>query len=94
MFQDKYVSNRDIYKKLVQYINRYDYLFPPVGELPTPPTMNQAEAYIVSKWMLNEIRPYREHFINPQMFFLHCRQELRYIQQKNIKLLMDFLLDT
>ena len=93
MFEDKYVSNHEICIKLTLFINKYDQLFPPIGELEVPPTKNQAEVYIISKWMYSKLSPHREYYINPQMFFSHCREELRYVSHKNIIILLNFLLN-
>ena len=94
MFKDRYVSNRLLCNKLIQYINRYDQLFPPIGELEVPPTTNQAEVYIASHWMYNQLHKPIKFYVNPQIFFLQCREALRYISTKNITILMNFLLES
>lgn len=94
MFSEKYVSNRQLCEKLLLSINEYDKIFPPVGELKVPPTLNQAEIYITACWMYNQLDKHREYYLNPRMFFIQSREELKHISSKNIITLMNFLLDS
>jgi len=85
-------TNRQLCNRIFEALKKYENMYPPVFDLPKPPTGDEAEMYTIAIFIFNNININYEYYIHIYGLKLFCRDNMPYAKIENINMLINNLI--